>query len=47
MRARHRAVHRAIWLVLAVALPAALLLPLALRPSGPIEAPAVRLEAPK
>ena len=47
MRARHRAAHRAIWLVLAVALPAALLLPLAFRPSGPIEAPAVRLEAPK
>ena len=43
MRRRHRAAHRAIWLVLAVLLPATVLLALALRPSGPVEAPAIRL----
>jgi hypothetical protein len=43
MRRRHRAAHRVIWVVLAALLPATALLALALRPSGPIEAPAIRL----
>jgi hypothetical protein len=47
MRRRHRAAHRAIWTVLAVLLPAVILVALALRPSGPLEAPAVQLAPPK
>lgn len=46
MRRRHRAAHRLIWLALAVLLPAAVLLPLALRTGGPLEAPAIRLAPP-
>jgi hypothetical protein len=46
MKRRHRQAHRMIWMLLAVLLPAAVLLPLALRPSGPLEAPAVRLSQP-
>lgn len=47
MRRRHRVAHRAIWTVLAVLLPATFLLALALRPSGPLEAPAIQLAPPK
>jgi hypothetical protein len=43
MRRRYRRAHRLIWLILAFALPTALLLPLAFRPSGPQEAPAIQL----
>ena len=46
MRTGHRRAHRLIWLMLAIALPVAVLLPLALRPSGPMEAPAIRLAPP-
>ena len=45
MRLRHRALHLRIWLALAALLPAILLGALALRQSGPAEAP-VRLAAP-
>ena len=47
MRRRHRVTHRAIWLVLAGVLPAIVLLSLALRPTGPTEAPQIRLAPPK
>ena len=43
MRRRHRRAHRIAWMVLAVALPLALLVPLALRPSGPRETVPLRL----
>lgn len=46
MRRRHRAVHRRIWKLLAVLLPALLLGALALRQNGPTEAAAVRLGTP-
>jgi hypothetical protein len=41
----HRRVHARIWSLLAVLLPLALLTALALRPNGPIEKKAVRVEA--
>jgi len=47
VRRRHRIVHRRIWLVLAVALPAMLLGAMVLRQSGPTEAAAVRLAPPQ
>lgn len=47
MRRRHRSAHRAIWLLLAGALPAVILLSLVLRPVGPTEAPQIRLDQPK
>ena len=43
MKRRHRQTHRAIWFVLAGLLPAVILLSLALRPIGPIEAPQIQL----
>jgi hypothetical protein len=43
---RFGATHRAVWTVLAVALPLALLGALALRQSGPLEAAPVRLSTP-
>ena len=46
MRRGHRLAHRWIWLVLVVMLPAVLVAALAIRPSGPTEAPAIRLSAP-
>lgn len=46
MRRGHRFAHRWIWRVLLVVLPAVLLGALAIRPSGPAEAPAIRLSAP-
>ena len=44
---RHRAVHRAIWLVLAGLLPLIVLMSLVLRPNGPAEAPQIQLAPPK
>ena len=46
MRRRHRRAHRAVWLTLMLLLPAVLLTALAIRPSGPREAPAIRLAPP-
>ena len=43
---RHRLVHRRIWSVLAVLLPLLLVGALALRQTGPTEAPPVRLSPP-
>ncbi len=43
---RFSGTHRAVWMVLAVALPIVLLGALALRQSGPLEAAPVRLSAP-
>jgi hypothetical protein len=47
VRRRHRALHRIIWLVLAGLLPVVVLLSLALRPTGPTEAPQIQLAPPK
>ena len=47
MRRRHRQVHRALWLLLALLLPAAVIVPLALRPSGPLETAPEQLMPPK
>jgi hypothetical protein len=47
MTRRHRRAHRAIWLVLAGLLPGVVLLSLALRPTGPTEAPQIQLAPPK
>ena len=46
MRRGHRAAHRWIWRVLLVVLPAILVGALAIRPSGPLEAPSIRLSPP-
>lgn len=46
MRRRHRAAHRMIWVVLAVALPLVLFGSLVARRNGPNEAPAIQLSAP-
>ncbi len=47
MRRRHRDVHRVTWLLLAVMLPAVVVLSLVLRPTGPTEAPQIELAPPK
>jgi hypothetical protein len=47
MRRRHRRMHRAVWTILAVLLPAILIGAMSIRRDGPIEAPAVRLAAPQ
>jgi hypothetical protein len=47
MRRRHREVHRMTWLVMALLLPAIVLVSLMLRPVGPTEAPQIQLAAPK
>jgi hypothetical protein len=47
MRRRHRIAHRRIWLVLAVLLPAILIIAMTIRRDGPFETPAIRLAAPK
>ena len=47
MRRGHRTAHRWIWRVLIVLLPAMLLGAMAIRPSGPLEAPAIRLTPPQ
>jgi hypothetical protein len=46
MRRRHRTMHRAVWLILAVLLPAILIGAMSIRRNGPLEAPAIRLAAP-
>jgi len=46
MRLGHRRAHRWIWRVLVVLLPAIVLGAVAIRPSGPLEAPAIRLSPP-
>ena len=47
MKRRHRDTHRVIWIVLAGMLPAIVLLSLAMRPTGPTEAPQIQLAQPK
>jgi hypothetical protein len=47
MQRRHRAAHRTIWLILAVLLPLVLIGAMSIRHDGPLEAPAIRLVAPK
>ena len=47
MRRRHRSVHRAVWLVLSVLLPAILIGALTIRRNGPLEAPAIQLAPPQ
>ena len=46
MRRGHRTAHRWIWRVLIVLLPAMIVGALTVRPSGPLEAPAIRLTPP-
>lgn len=46
MRRRHRTMHRAVWTVLAVLLPAILIGAMSIRRDGPVEAPAIRLAPP-
>lgn len=46
MRLGHRRAHRWIWRVLVVLLPAIVLGSVTIRPSGPLEAPAIRLSPP-
>ena len=46
MRRGHRAAHRWIWWVLLIALPTISVGALAIRPSGPLEAPSIRLTPP-
>ena len=46
MRRGHRAAHRWIWRLLLIVLPAILVGALAIRPSGPLEAPSIRLSPP-
>lgn len=47
MRRGHRAAHRRIWLVLAFLLPAVVVVSMALRRVGPLEAPAMQLSPPE
>jgi hypothetical protein len=47
MRRRHRAMHRTVWVILAVLLPAILIGAMSIRRDGPTEAPAIRLAAPQ
>jgi len=47
MKPSHRAAHRLIWLILAGLLPAVVLVSLALRHTGPDEAPQIQLAPPK
>lgn len=46
MRLSHRIAHRWIWRILIVLLPAIVVGAVAIRPSGPLEAPAIRLSPP-
>jgi hypothetical protein len=46
MRRRHRTMHRAVWTLLAVLLPAILIGAMSIRRDGPVEAPAIRLAPP-
>ena len=47
MTGAHRRAHRAIWLLLAVAMPAIVVASVVLRPIGPGEAPQIQLAPPK
>ena len=47
MTSGHRRAHRAIWLLLAVFLPAIVVASVVLRPIGPDEAPQIQLAPPK
>lgn len=47
MRRRHQVAHRRIWLLLAILLPAILIVAMSIRRDGPFEAPAIRLAAPQ
>jgi hypothetical protein len=46
MRRAHRRTHRRVWIALAFILPAVVLISLAARRTGPIEAASVRIAAP-
>ena len=46
MRLSHRTAHRWLWRVLVIVLPTIVLGAIATRPSGPLEAPAIRLSPP-
>ncbi len=46
MRRGHRFAHRWIWRLLIVLLPTVIIGALIIRPSGPYEAPSIRLSAP-
>jgi hypothetical protein len=46
-RRRHRATHRIVWVILAVLLPVILIGAMSIRRDGPLEAPAIRLAAPR
>ena len=46
MKRGHRIAHRWIWRVLIVVLPAVVVAAVAIRPSGPREAPSIRLSPP-
>jgi len=46
MRLGHRNAHRWIWRLLIVLLPAIIVGAVAIRPSGPLEAPSIRLSPP-
>ncbi len=47
MQRLHRQAHARIWMVLALLLPAIIVLALVIRQNGPTEAPPVRLSAPQ
>ncbi len=47
MRRAHIRAHRAIWLLLAVLMPAIVVVSAVLRPIGPDEAPQIQLAPPK
>ena len=47
MRRAHIRAHRAIWLLLAILMPAVVVAALVLRPIGPDEAPQIQLAPPK
>jgi hypothetical protein len=47
MRRAHRTAHRRIWALLAVLLPAVLMLSLVARRTGPLEFPSIQLAPPK
>ena len=47
MQRPHRRAHARIWMVLAVLLPAIIVLALVMRRNGPTEAPPVRLSPPQ
>jgi hypothetical protein len=47
MKRAHQTVHRCIWMVLGILLPAMLLTVVALRQTEPLDRPAVQIDAPQ